>query len=170
MNEILEALRKAVREGCWHPALALALTLPDTCAHVAGEKQGRARYIAWCEKYLVPAYIVPLGPLRTPAVFMSGNDCYQLRCAYLHSGEFELDDPKAQTVLSRFRFVAPPIGMTIHRNRINDALQLQVSEFCEEMAAAVEAFLRDVSGDPDCQTRLARLASIEVSKNGTFSV
>lgn len=161
MDEVIHSIRAAVRQSNWHAALALALTLPDTCASAAGAKQGRSRYVDWCTTYLVPRYQSNVGPMSTLVTFLSGDDCYALRCAFLHSGDFEIDDPKARATVSRFHFtVARTQGYMVHRNLFGDALQLQVDIFCEDMCCAVEQWLRDVAGDSGVQGRLATLARI----------
>lgn len=34
MNEVIESIEDALDKECWIPALALALTLPDTCGSI----------------------------------------------------------------------------------------------------------------------------------------
>jgi hypothetical protein len=82
------------------------------------------------------------GPLFT---FLSGGDCYALRCAYLHQGEFGVLDQRARKALDEFRFTVPGDGL-VHNNRTDGALQLQVDIFCEQLCVAVEAWLASVAG------------------------
>jgi hypothetical protein len=82
----------------------MALTLPDICGnvefpnvHATGE-----RYVSWCEKYLfnqgyIPSLVVDYSKPqeeweRVRAI--APEMCYKLRCAFLHSGNLELNQRK----------------------------------------------------------------------------
>ena len=67
-------------------------------------------------------------------VFLSGADCYALRCAFLHEGRDEITDQRAGEVLDAFAFVVPPAGSAIHSNQNNQTLQLQVDIFLPRCA------------------------------------
>lgn len=161
MQDRIDSVRAAVAEENWYAGLSLALSMPDICGRISSTERGRQRYINWAEKYIVPTYTAPVGISNTPKVFMSGEDLYKLRCAYLHAGEFELDDPATKDALERFHFIAPLPRMTIHRNKIDRALQLQVDLFCEDMAQAVERWLAEIAGDVETMKRVAALPSIQ---------
>lgn len=164
MRVMLDSLRKAVADQNWYPAIAFALTLPDICGGAEGGT-GRPRYVSWCDRYLVPIYTRPVGHLREMVVFMTGDDCYALRCAYLHAGDFSVDDKRA--ILARFLFIVSQDGYA-HMNRANDTLQLDVATFCMEMCDAVEHWLEDVAGDAAVQRRLAELATIYAGMPSRF--
>ncbi len=67
--------------------------------------------------------------------FLSGNDCYALRCAYLHEGSDNISQQNAKEVVDKFHFIVAPKGSTIHCNMMNTKLQLQVDIFCEDTQA-----------------------------------
>jgi hypothetical protein len=82
----------------------MALTLPDICrnvefpnVHVAGE-----RYVSWCEKYLfnqgyIPSLVVDYSKPQEEWERVRAIEpemCYKLRCAFLHSGNLELNQRK----------------------------------------------------------------------------
>ena len=162
MERLLEDIRRAVSCEAWYAALALALVLPDICGFVDGALQGSgARYADWFDRHVSGRYGGAGGQQ-----FLSGDDCYALRCAYLHQGDFDITDQRAQRALSRFRFVVPPATWTVHNNLIDDTLQLQVSNFCEDMCEAVDGWLPSISADPSKATRLAKLALIEIHEPG----
>jgi hypothetical protein len=167
MQHLLDAVRRSVREKNWYAALAGALTLPDIAAYLDQRPGGRSRFISWCEDYLTPTYTTTLAGVQH--VFLSGKDCYALRCAYLHSGDFDITAQDAQDVLSRFEFLAQESGMICHRNQYTNlqtsvsVLQLQVCNFCEEVCEAVERWLAARATDPAVAAALAQLPLIHMT-------
>ena len=165
MERLVADVRAAVAAEAWHSALALALALPDICGFVEAPTAGsQARYVQWFDRKVAPGYsaVLPGGPKQ----FLNGTDCYALRCAFLHQGEFDITDKRARDALKRFRFVVPPPSFTVHKNLIGETLQLQVSEFCEDICKAVEAWLTVAKCNPDRAPRIANLASIEIYEPG----
>lgn len=161
MNHLLESISQAVEQQNWYCALSLALALPDICGwlETLNPKSGE-RYIDWFERYVGPAYIREVGPLHCKHVFLSGRDCYALRCAFLHQGREDISSQKVQETLTRFRFSAPPASGLIHRNQINSQLQLQVDIFCYEMIAGARKWLADVEKNQDVIKRMEDLLRI----------
>lgn len=130
MKHLLDAVRDAVREKNWYAALGLVLSLPDIAAELDGRTGTRARdpYLSWYDDYLLKQYA------RGSIVFLSGADCYALRCAFLHLGDFDITTQRARETLDRFQFVAVPPGSTIHCYMVNNnLLQLQIDVFCEDV-------------------------------------
>jgi hypothetical protein len=161
MQSFVEATRAAVAAKNWYAALALALTMPDICGRLEAPGAGsQARYVAWYDRHLLRRYQRPVGSNHTLHTFLCAADCYALRCAYLHQGEFGIEDQRAQQALTNFHFTLPRPGMLIHNNQINNALQLQVDVFCEDVCVGVEEWRRGVFGNADIQARLAKLATI----------
>jgi len=166
MERVVQDVRSAVNGEAWYSALALALALPDICGYVESPRAGSgARYAAWFDREVGPCYSVSVAG-SPPVQFLTGNDCYAMRCAFLHQGEFDISDQRAREVLDRFRFVVPKSGVTIHNNRLKNTLQLQVSKFCEDVCVAVESWLVRARGRSDQMQRLAQLASIEFLEYG----
>lgn len=161
MQRFIGATKAAIATSNWYAALALALTMPDICGRLDTPTTGsKARFEAWFDRFLLKQYqsIVGVGqPLHT---FLCAADCYALRCAFLHQGEFDIDDQRAQQALERFHFTVPQPGFTVHKNQINNALQLQVDLFCIEVCDAVEQWLVSVADNGDIQSRMAKLAAI----------
>ena len=161
MQHFVDAIRAAVAQGNWHAALALALTLPDICGRLESPANGsQARFVAWYDRFLLRRYQSHIGPDRRLHTFLSGHDCYALRCAFLHQGEFDIDDQHAQQVLERFHFTAPRLGQFVHNNQFNNTLQLQVDRFCLDVCEATEEWLASVRDDVNIQRGAARLATI----------
>lgn len=104
MRRFVDAVRSAVAEESWYGALAMALTLPDICSKLEepDARGSRARYVRWYDEYLRPTYTARVGPERREHVFLSGADCYALRCSYLHEGSAEIGLQRAREALDRF--------------------------------------------------------------------
>lgn len=168
MRRFTDAIRAAVRSENWYGALTMALTLPDLCGKLENpEGRSRARYVAWYSAWLEPTYTAFIGPQRVRHTFLSGNDCYALRCSYLHEGGGEIGHQPAREVLDRFHFITPPAnGNVFHRNQINNTLQLQVDRFSLEMADAVDRWAAAVSDSEAIQVRMRSLLVIHDSSNG----
>lgn len=176
MQHLIDGIRQAVRTESWYAALGLALALPDICGWIEtpGHQNSRIRYTRWFNENVQPRYTMPASRFMPEHVFLTGGDCFALRCAFLHEGDFDIEGARSQEVLERFRFVvlqnAP--GSSIHRNQTNNVLQLGVAEFCEDICAAVEAWMPTVR-DPAKKTRLDGLPRIELidfSKPVKFSL
>lgn len=165
MEDLVGDVRTAVRGGAWYSALAQSLAFPDICGFVESPTAGsKARYVAWFDREVAPRYLVQL--YDGPKQFLGGRDCYALRCAFLHQGEFDVTDQRARLVVEQFHFVVPPSGLSIHNNLINDALQLQVANFCEDVCASVEAWLPRARQDSAQTQRLLELARIKIAVPG----
>ncbi len=161
MQHFVHAMRASVAQGNWYAALALALTLPDICGRLENPATGsQARFVAWYDRFLLGRYQSRIGPDRRLHTFLSGQDCYALRCAFLHQGEFGIDDQRAQQALERFHFTAPRPGQVVHNNQVNNTLQLQVDLFCLDVCEAIEEWLISVQDDANIQGRAAVLAVI----------
>jgi len=164
MKNFIDATRTAINSKNWYAALALALTVPDICGRLEdpSTKSSEKRYIKWYNKYMLNKYEHEMGPANILHTFLGGSDLYALRCAYLHQGEFGINEQGAKKVLEHFHFTAPRPGFLIHNNYYekNGVLQLQVDCFCLDVCEAVEQWLQDVKGDKDIQNRIASLATI----------
>ena len=145
-----------------HAALYLSLTMPDICSKLenpasAGSGQ---RYTDWYDRFLLPINTANIQ--GHDVVFMTSGDCWALRCAVLHEGSDDVRKQRAKDVISKFRFTSLPM----HRIKANDALVLNVAEFCEEVCLAVEAWTGVVAKDADVQDRISSLLRVE---DGDFS-
>lgn len=133
---IILALKESIEKENWYAALFVALTIPDIFGKIDEPRNNNvgARYIKWYNSYV-----------KTKSSFLSGPNCYALRCAVLHEGKQDISEQRAKDlddVLNGFDFVIVPPGITIHNNRRGDKLQLQVSEICKEMLYAAETYIK----------------------------
>ena len=101
MIELIKEIKACVKADLFRCALGMALTLPDICGKVAYpaiEGVGE-RYEKWCREHLfnqgyIPAYEVDYTKPPEewePVRIIEPEMCYKLRCAFLHSGNFELN-------------------------------------------------------------------------------
>jgi len=162
MQHFIDAIRVAVTQNNWYAALSLALTMPDICGRLENPlMDSQARFVHWYNRYLLNRYQSPVGHDFTVHTFLSGNDCYALRCAFLHQGEFGIDDQRARQALECFRFKVPHGDLCVHMNQYDNVLELQVDRFCLDVCEAVEEWEISTASRTDIQNRIANLASIE---------
>ena len=84
MNHLTDAVELSLQSSNWYSGLIVALSLPDIAGWVDNPMQGsRAKYAAWFEDFVSPAYTHQVG--GAPHKFLSGDDCYALRCSLLHA-------------------------------------------------------------------------------------
>lgn len=165
MEQFIVALNKSL--GCknWYGALFIALSLPDICGNFQfpGEPSSEKRYSNWFDIYLKNKYSKPIGPTSEIHEFLSGSDCYALRCAYLHEGLDDITMQKSRKALDKFVFVAPREGFLVHLNQSNSKLQLQTDIFCKNIAEAVEGWYRSLSEEEKgrVNSRLVRINSLD---------
>jgi hypothetical protein len=107
MERFTNSIRSALKAQDWYGALSTALTLPDVCGRMEQpEKGSKARYIEWFRRWIEPEYTSD----RTKHVFLHGEDCYALRCSYLHEGGSNIEEQRARKALQDFRFITPRPG------------------------------------------------------------
>jgi hypothetical protein len=161
VQHFINATRAAVAQGNWYAALAVALTMPDICGRLESPSKGsQARFVDWYDRFLLKRYQANVGADRQLHTFLCGSDCYALRCAFLHQGEFGIDDQRAQQALEHFHFTVPRPGSFVHMNQMNNVLQLQVDRFCLDVSEGVEQWLVSVAANADIQGRVAKMASV----------
>jgi hypothetical protein len=167
MQHLLTAINAAVEQQNWYAALSTTLALPDICGWLEDPAAGsQGRYVSWFDRLVGPEYIHAIGPTRERHVFLSGRDCYALRCAFLHEGREEIVSQRAREALGRFQFTVAPPGSMIHCNQFGSKLQLQVDIFCSQFVSGAERWLQDVGSDPDVASRFPSLLRI-YDVNGT---
>jgi len=161
MEHLTNAVRLAVGGSNWYAALSLALTLPDICGGLESPKKtSRARYVEWCNSYLVPRYTLRVGADGRERVFLHGKDCYALRCAVLHEGS-DIVGHSASEALDSFLLVAPRDGWTVHCNQSGTKLLLQVDLFCEDICKGVDEWLKVVpQSNPAVLVGIERLMKV----------
>lgn len=137
MDQFLTSIQKSIAERNWHAALYMCLTLPDVCSRLESEddKTNGMRYAAWFNRYMGHLYTRSLS--GETVKFMSGDDCYVLRCSMLHEGISEVSHQRKKGVLDRFFFSVMPQHCILVDGNV---LQLNVAIFCGEIASAVKTW------------------------------
>jgi hypothetical protein len=120
--------------------------------------------VDWFDRYLADKYAAEIGAFRQRHVFLSGNDCYALRCAMLHEGGADISTQKCQETLEHFHFSTLP---GIHCNQFNAVLQLEVRVFCEDICNAVEVWRQDFEAEhPGKLPRINELVAVHAIPYG----
>ncbi|MDP2816041.1 MAG: hypothetical protein Q8O19_05120 [Rectinemataceae bacterium] len=164
MERFTSAIRKSLESQNWYAALYMSITLPDICARLESDdgKTNGDRYIRWFDKYLADNYRHEVGSDRQLHVFLSGADCYALRCAILHEGSTDITTQRRRDVLDRFHFTV--VGC--HCNQIHSVLQLDVPAFCSDVCRAAERWEDDFrTNHPDKLNRLDQLVRVYVGSH-----
>lgn len=154
MKDLIVAIDKALQDKNWYGALFISLTIPDICGRLQYPKlKTGKRYVSWFEKYLKEKYTSRVGASGKEHVFLSGEDCYSLRCALLHEGTDDITRQKSRKVLEKFLFMTTGSHCNYMQNnyvngkRVPTTLQLNVERFCRDISSAAEKWLEDVAGD-----------------------
>lgn len=84
VNRIAHEIREALSHELYLSALALALTLPDTCgkAEYPNERHNGARYKRWCNEYVIIDRCD--SPYSYDMPYLSAEIIYSLRNCLLH--------------------------------------------------------------------------------------
>ncbi len=136
MKELLSQIKVAVDGHAYYLALYASLTVPDICSAMESNngQANRSKYISWFDKYVADKYSACGNPTLT------GEVCYFYRCAVLHQGRAQ--HPKLG--YSRILFVEPGTTSNVfHNNVLNDALNIDVGIFCNDVIEAANTWLQD---------------------------
>jgi hypothetical protein len=158
VKNLLHALRRCVHDRNWYGAINIALTLPDICGSIdsPGKNNSKERSVAWFDRYVGHAYTIEVNGVK--GIFMTGGDCYALRCTALHQGTFDVSDEKARDVVDRF-ILHHSESVRFHNVRQDKKLVIDLTTFCLDIAAGVEVWEAEVMQDADDRRR-ARIASL----------
>ena len=162
MDRFTTAIRQSLENKNWYAALYLSLTLPDICARLESDngKTNGAKFVAWFDQYLADSYRRQVGRNPVPHVFLSGNDCYALRCSMLHEGGTDITTQQCREVLDKFHFTV--VG-GVHCIQVNSVLHLDVPTFCEDVCNATERWYSNFKQNHiDKLARLSELVTVHV--------
>lgn len=140
LNPFVSAVEKSIAEQNWYAALIVAITLPDMCGYLETGRASPKAYIDWFNRFVANKYISTT--CVEPFAYLTGDDCYALRCALLHQASHDIRDQAAQKVLSDFRFRYPMAEGRFHRiycgfTSGRQSLALQVDIFCKDICDGV---------------------------------
>jgi hypothetical protein len=130
-------VRRAVRVGSAFSAISLALALPDICGSVEFPEEDRVwrRYVDWCDAW------------ARGLLSLESQDCYALRCAYLHNGTGSFSGSSAEysKIFNEVHFTSGKSGgVWVHRavpsprGGLKATMRAQVpyDDFCHSMTGA----------------------------------
>jgi hypothetical protein len=145
MKEIIKQIRLANENGLYYVALLSSLTLPDICGAIESNNgiSNREKYKKWFDKYIAPKYNGNF----------DGETCYYFRCSMLHQGTTQHHKNRYSKII----FVEPNENYYFHNNIINDALNIDVKTFCEDICCGVEKWLQDVSETENFKKNISKL-------------
>lgn len=137
LETVLGEIESALAARLYYAALAVALTLPEICeslAHPNGslKRESYVRYKEWYRAYMAG---------RVPE--LTDEDCYSLRCGVLHQGRLG----RTGMDYARIIFTSRDHGAFMHRNILNDALNLDVATFCRDMISGARAWYDEHKDD-----------------------
>lgn len=148
MQKIIGSIEKALHDKNWYAALILSLILPDICAKIEGNNNiSSKRYSDWFDKYLKKKY----------DGFLSGNDCYALRCCLVHEASGVIEKQHSKDIIDRIYFVSEgPHCILIENGYFDDPtingktlLVLSVKQFCQDLIDATNDWLYDQTINKD---------------------
>lgn len=144
MEKRINEIQKALANELYYCALSLALTLPDICGkhEYPNEKRTCRRYVNWFNKYAKSYFtcIAVLLPDEDPKeyIWFSAEECYALRCAYLHAGNYSLKNVDLGQVHLHAHVKDGQNYSHIIRN--NYLADWDVIEICSNICCAVEEY------------------------------
>lgn len=99
MEDTIKSIRKSLEDKNYLAALVLALTIPDVCGNVEyPNRKNGDRYRDWYKKFFDDVFNMPppqSNPYNLPLPpRFNADDCYELRCAVLHSGNTNMKTTK----------------------------------------------------------------------------
>ena len=136
MRDLLEQIRIALKNDLYYIALFVALAIPDICGAIQSEdgEASKDKYVAWFEKYLALIYS------KGHEDFMSGEDCYYLRCSLLHQGSLKHKRSK----YDRIMFFEPSswgVHNIVIKTKKETVLIIDVILFCQDIISATKQWL-----------------------------
>jgi hypothetical protein len=146
MNQFTNSISRALADKNWNAALFITLSLPDICSRLESDdnRTNGKKYAAWFDKYMKATYTIDMP--SGEHTFMSGDDCYVLRCSMLHQGFSDVSHQAKKGVLDKFHFSSLPM----HRIQIANTLHLNAAQFCSELMVGVDAWFEDFNREhPD---------------------
>jgi len=132
MRDFLTQIKNGLDANLYLLSLFSALAIPDLCGAMSSEngEASNEKYKAWFDKYVAQKY----------NGFLSGNDCYFFRCSLLHQGSSQHPNNTYKRVL----FVEPSATTNVfHNNIMNDALNIDVRIFCNDLISGAEEWLNE---------------------------
>jgi len=133
MRNILDHIQKGLEVNLYYLSLFASLSLPDICGtidSVDGTADNK-KYKKWFDEYVAQKY----------TGFLTGEDCYRFGCSLLHCGSSQ----HPESTYSRVMFIEPTATTNVLHNIVmNDALNIDVRIFCNDMLEGAKEWLNKV--------------------------
>ncbi|MGO9964937.1 MAG: hypothetical protein ACLPUG_16115 [Acidimicrobiales bacterium] len=151
MDDFLGQLEAAASDSrLYYVALLGALVIPDICGALESQNglASGLRYKRWFDTHVAPLHV----NVRTHQPFLNGESCYRFRCSFLHQGRTR----RTGQGYTRIVFIEPGVQSPVHAhmNILNDALNIDVQDFCLEMVGSARRWLAGVIGTEPYQTNM----------------
>lgn len=147
LEYLLSDINKALDNGMYFIALQSALTIPDICSALEsenGETNGK-NYAKWYDKNV-----------KRDGDYMTGDDCYFYRCSCIHQG-ISVNDRMNYT---RVLFLYPNSSLVMHNNILNDALNIDLIQFCSQMVYSCKEWLSSHETDSIVKRNYSKLMKV----------
>ncbi|MFD2907936.1 hypothetical protein ACFSX9_04235 [Flavobacterium ardleyense] len=162
MKHLTDSVKKSLETSNWYSAIAISLAIPDICVKITdGTKTTGKKYAKWFDNYVGENYKTNYSSNQLEmtkkyasieeyerllkGTRLSGNDCYALRCAFLHEGSGEINSQSAREILDEIKFLEPNYQMNVHGSIINNKLVLHTDEFCLHILQGVENWQKELT-------------------------
>ncbi len=135
MDELLDQIQTSVDSESYLLGLYVTLSLPGICGALEswnGRSTG-SRYKSWFDKWVAPKY----------DKLLTGEQCYAYHCGLFYQGRSQHN----HLGYSRLIFLEPNTNEVMHRNILNDAYNLDIKLFCDDMVASTREWLTSVKDD-----------------------
>lgn len=171
LEQRIEEVKRCLDCKMWQAALALALTIPDICGQIkfrnlkkinANGKEINAsigdKYNKWFHEYVESYFADDKGwDQEGFAVnpYFTGDMCYQLRCAFLHSGE-DAANKKNNKIKYQFSLrinACDAIHMKTERENEIDSVIVDISNLCNYICKGALQFYHEWERPDDFNDR-----------------
>ncbi|MDD6204273.1 MAG: hypothetical protein PUC05_04715 [Firmicutes bacterium] len=147
LNKIIE-IKKALSAELYNCALALSLTLPDVCGKIEfpNEALPGNRYKKWFSSYATTYFTTKATSLPSEEIveyaWLSAEECWALRCAFLHAGNFDVD----HVSLANIRIHAHKRDGENYSHMVRDSkyVDWDVIKLCKNLCSAAEQYYHSV--------------------------
>lgn len=93
--KLVNEIEQSLKYDNYLSALALALMIPDICGKAEYQSdKNKERYIKWYDEYLGQYEKSPDDPYDVDMPYPSGEIVYQLRCSFLHQGNYNINSDR----------------------------------------------------------------------------
>lgn len=167
LKQRVEEVKLCISQQMWQAALALALTIPDICGQIkfvslkmmnrngveVSASQGY-KYSKWFNEY-VGCYFADEKGYNNDGYainsYFTGDMCYQLRCAFLHSGEDASNSDKIKYKFNLRTHSSDTISLDNDRNI--DYVDIDIANLCNFICEGALKFIHEWKKPQDFRDR-----------------